>query len=485
MIYIKIDLAPEVAREVRNFFNVSGFCRSISVAIKENGITEHNEVDYEVLQKPVIIFTNNGELVIDVYELSKLNDIIDDSVFEYLQNAHMKKNQRAFDYKKLLEDKISKETPEVVFMKIKHGEYKEDIYNKDYVLYYLLNNFPVQDIGMVTSFLDDSFDIKYSDLILRYTLPKKYVDAFIDHKEMNPVVLTEYLSRTEELPSVEDILKQDSLQVVDEYYFKLIGREGNDYDAFRLIKAGRATEKMIMDCYNRYEFHFTFDTILSLENLPESIFLEAVGNPYYQIYILNNESISSERVEVLYKYVQNNEILDKILSLEVTPRNIKQEILLKRNLINNLGDIQDLYKVSHILFEEDMKSLEMPFQSIEGFAKLKEDVENINMNKNVVLEFNQVRTEEADATVMLDNITSIMNHPNFVMKEETKVELVGEATRTISMLMTTGKIDDALEILKCKVVPLQRAEKAKILNDNLDKFNERQLTLVQDILKES
>ena len=88
----------------------------------------------------------------------------------------------------------------------------EDI-NRSYVNYILFsiikNKDKLKDMETVYHFLDNHFEIRFCDLILIFPkMKQEYIDKFIQNPSINPITLNEYMLKKEELPSLEDMLKE-------------------------------------------------------------------------------------------------------------------------------------------------------------------------------------------------------------------------------------------------------------------------------------
>lgn len=206
-----------------------------------------------------------------------------------------------FSFLKKSLPEIKKENDETIVITLDDLFIEESQGYINYVLYKIISNKDkIKDINTVYHFIDNHYESRFSDLILKFNLNKEYTNKILQN--INPVVLHEYQLLKMELPSVEEILQMDE-DMIKEYYFKIWKNssiENKGHTNLQLIKSPKADAEMIIDFCSKTEFSFIYKDILTHRNCPKEILESAVKVDEYVLAILTRDNLSEDLVDMIY-----------------------------------------------------------------------------------------------------------------------------------------------------------------------------------------
>jgi hypothetical protein len=400
------------------------------------------------LVNPIQIKQENIEKILPKEDCdSEILSILDDLIFDEIQsnlwtyfNTELRRaNDLLFaDLSEQINKAVSLET---LYFKIRTDKIVYPSYIKDYILYKLLleNSLKIKEISIVEDFIDTFYQIKYADLILKYpTLSMDYKNKFLNNKNINPVILQDYLNQIDSLPDFFQLLASENLSEISNYYFKMWDNILFDNQSFvvnQLLKYPRTPEPILFDIYTRYAVIFIHQDLLIHSNCPKSILLNYATVPSYISYIIKNPLL-------------DDSIVEKILSAPIDEYSLittYNTILANQNISNDLKKIisQKLAFLTSFNNEDFIKS-----NSIDYWHDLMSG--KIFNNKNISL---------SEKIFALNRIKKVLNSNEF----NTSIDL----------------LQSEVEALSAKNFPDKKAIEndyiTEILNNNITENNKKDI----------
>lgn len=334
----------------------------LTVGIGALRTTEYHEPAYNFLPETNLVFKllpEEKEISITESELEQseiLMGIVDDLVFDELKRMEdqakgFTKRTNDIDWNQF--EVLINESPSLdsLYHKVKHDE--EWSSNRKMALYkILLHSDRILDLDNVYDFIDNYFEIRFADLILKYPLKKEQIAKIINDPNLNPVVYSEYEERNGMLEPVEHILASKDQQIIETYYFKLIKRKSQqniNKELNAIIKSPYLSAAIIDSLLTNYYIGFLYDDILSHPNCPTKLLDKYAIVPAYGLSILKNPHVPSNIIDRMTDHIlgynQEDEFIKLVLDHPNTLESTKEKILKKQEVLKkyyNTPSIENL-----------------------------------------------------------------------------------------------------------------------------------------------
>lgn len=462
---MEVSLDRDLSKRLERLLNLDFNPIKINCTVKHLGFNEFDEVIYELMNGPLHLIGDHQSLTIDIYDFESVGMLLDDIIYNELQKKHEQTNLRS--YKKKI-DLMLKEgkNPEVLFLEINSG--LTDIGNKVYALYYLLvkEHKNIKNTLLPESFLKENFDIKYGDLIQYYPqMDKKLIKRIINDKELNPVVLHEYLLKSEELPDISATIKSGSLTKIEDLYFRLIHLE-KPQALKEIMDSKKYTRKMLLDYIQRFDCAFIYNSVLSSPYCPEEYLVYHCINEVFQKEAIKNKEISKKVIDFIAFNTSSNEVLYSLIRLKNISVETRNKILTKKNILENIPNPsyrETLYNIRDIIFKADIDTLskyvpsEFLYDIIKNRKIITHDFEKTINNLKVMRDINCSLTKdelidlEKTVTILIENdpksgLELISNDSGF-LSNDIKKKILTNAKLKMIKLEDIQDIDNTLEAI--------------------------------------
>lgn len=445
-----ILLDRNLSKSIEKLLKLDFIPTKINCSVKHIGFNEFDEVLYELKNDPLHLFGENESKIIDIYDIEAIGMLLDDIIYEKLQKKHEQVSLR--NYKSKIDKFLTEgKNPEVLFLEINSGLI--EIGNKEYALYYLLikEHKNIKNVLLPETFLKENFDIKYGDLIQYYPhMDKKLVKMIINDKDLNPVILHEYLLKSEELPDIGETLKSGSLTKIEDLYFKLINLE-KPQTLKEIMDSNKYTKKMLLDYITRFDCPFIYKSVLSSPYCPDQYLMYHCINEEYQKEAIKNSELSKEVIEFIAYNTESNDVLFSLIRLKNVSSETRNKILSKKNILENIPNSsyrEYLLKIKDLIFKSDIEKLSkhVPYDFLEDIIKgrpiITHDVDNTIKKLKFLKDTNCSLTKdelvdlEKTVTLLIENdlkagLKLISNESGFLSKEVKKDILTNAKSKNI------------------------------------------------------
>lgn len=329
----------------------------LSVNVGSLSVTEFHEPAYDFIPESKLEFKflpleKTITLTEKELELSEvLMGVVDDLVFDELgrleaQAKGFTKRTYDIDWGKFEETINAAPSLDSLYHKIKHDEEWND--NRKVALYkVLLHSDRILDLENVYDFIDNFFEIRFADLILKYPLKKELLAKILNNPNINPVVLSEYEERHSGLEPIEQVLASKDQGTIESYYFKLIKRKSEqniNKELNSIIKSSFLSTEIINSLLVNYDISFIYDDILAHPNCPIKTLEKYAVISAYGISILKNphtpSNIIDRMVDHFLGYDNQEKFIEAVLAHQNTLQETKDKINTKKELTKNF--LQDL-----------------------------------------------------------------------------------------------------------------------------------------------
>lgn len=411
----------------------------LTVNVVNLELQENKECVFDILG-PILFNQESSEKRINIEDCdSEILSIIDDLIFDEVQsnlwtyfNTELRR-ANDFYFEDLSNQIKNASSLETLYFKIRTDKITYPSYIKDYILYKLLmeNNLEIKDISIVEDFIDNFYQIKYADLIIKYpTLGMEYKNKFLNNKNINPVILEEYLNQIDSLPDFNQVLSSENLQEISSYYFKMWNNilfDDQSYVVNKLLNYEKTPQHILYDIYNRYDIIFIYQHLLIHPNCPKNILLNYINVPTYIPYIVKNILLDDSLVEkIIYSPIENNimiSVYNTILENQNISEELKKVVSQKVTFINSFNN-DDFIKSNSASYWQDLisgKIFNNPNISISeklyALSKINKVIKNEEINsaiESIEVEIKQLieKNSPDKKSIEHDYITEILQNDN-------------------------------------------------------------------------
>jgi hypothetical protein len=329
----------------------------------------------------------------------------------------------------------------------------------NYILYSIISQTnKISDIETIYHFIDNHYESRFSDLILKYSLKNSYRDIIL--ADINPVVFHEYETQEKDIPSIDYILTLNSTEI--EKFYKLIWNKkslpNKNNLNLQLIKSEKATSFMITDYLIRNELKFVKQEILGHPSCPNSILKLSIAIEEFIPYALSNKQITEEflleiynsdtiynDLKKIYQILMLHDKCSKKLSLRIEKdlKIMKEEIYYDISLLEDFSpNMQMIILEMHPeLNPIKLKELNKKNINYDNFNKdiIKSNIENYSLKE--LLEISSYAKDYFDINQLIvkkigqaniGEITDVINTLDETSYEEVIFKKIAEDSKTCS-----------------------------------------------------
>lgn len=490
--------------------------------IKNPSLTIHGEPEYELVGDIILkLDPESTELTLDEMTVNSSDfflDLLDDLIFEELSNKELYqlKNRAADINWADFENKI-KEEPSLdsFYHKVKHDKTNWIGTSKNIALYkILLHSERIVDIDNLYDFLDNYFEIRFADLILKYHISEPYLTRILSNPNLNPVVHAEYMDKYSQLEPLANIIKTATAEELANYYFKLIkkGEKNISTEVMLLLNNQKTPAEVIESISREFEMCFIYNKVLPHPNCPSRLLEAYAMIPAYGVSILSNPNVPSFLIDKMANHSLEYDNSDKLIELFMSHPNtlqVTKDIISKRkatlasyesdlsmkNLQSMLKDsakfnLQQILRYAKLLKEHNLASQD-EIDVIELSIKEAQSILNKKVNiKEIIKQYPDWDPDKTKEMIMnLDEGTCTELAREEITSGKLDSTLLTEISKKYEKLASSFCRNEVMIQLSTKAKSNKGLELAKeILNDkayinqsfklNLDEKNE----LIQELI---